>query len=212
VTTPAEVPELLAAVAGIPGVDRVAFDADEAGLLRVDLRTDAEPDAVHAAVDTLLGERFGVPGQPLWTEETTGSFSAAGGRLSVGRCSVDRLVLREEAETTSATVVLSMDGRSAPGSAVQNPRDDGADEKALDGSRVVVSALLLALEELTEDAVIATVEALEFVDGGETVQVRLHLDVDGSEIVSTGSAPVLVHRPQAVARAVLAAVEPHLPT
>jgi hypothetical protein len=197
------VPELLDAVAEIPGVNGASFDAEEAGLLRVDLHADAAAETVHRAVDALLLERFGLPGQAQRLEETTGTLSADDDRLRVGRLAVDRLVVRADDDATSVTVRLSLDGRSAPGAA----EDDGA----ADASRAIVSALLLALEELTEDAVIATIEDLDFVDGGETVNVRLRLDVDGSEIVASGSASVLTHSPQAVARAALSAVEPHLP-
>jgi hypothetical protein len=195
---PAPADEILTAVGELPGVDRVTLDPDDVGLLRLDLHADAAEEAVMSVVEAMLRDRFGVVPSEARLVESTGPLSAVNGRLVV-----ERLVLSSAGGAHTAEVVLTLDGRSAPGSA--------AGTGSLPAVTAVVSALLLALEELTEDAVIATIEDVTFSDGDETATVQLRLDVDGSDIVASGTAPLIAHRPQAVARAVLAAVEPHLP-
>ena len=104
------------------------------------------------------------------------------------------------AGTVAARVGMSLDGRSAPGSA-----------EAESAAEAVGAAILLALEELTEDAVIGTIDGVR-VDSDGIARVRLRLDVDGTEELAEAEAAVLRSAPQAVVRAVLTAVEPHLPT
>jgi len=109
-------------------------------------------------------------------------------------------------------VSVALDERVAPGAAsVAAGSGLGVDDPSGPADAAVATALLLALEELTEDAVIGSVESIAFPDGGGTASVRLRLDIDGAEVEAEASVPVLGHRPQALARAVLAAVEPHLP-
>jgi hypothetical protein len=74
--------------------------------------------------------------------------------------------------------------------------------------RAVAEATLRAVEELTEDAVIGRVETLEVGDGAS---VTLVLDVDGEEVSAFGQSAVHSDPRQAIVRAVLAAVTPHLP-
>lgn len=202
---PAPVAEVLAALEQIPGVSSAGVasgvDAGDGQWLRLDLRDDADEAAVRAAMaDLFRGRSFAEPDE-VRRQETVDARGADGGRLSL-----DRLALSSSPTSGAATVSVALDDRVAPGSA-SLPGDPHGEAVDL----AVATALLLALEELTEDAVIGSVESIGFPDGGSTASVRLRLDVDGSEALAEASVPVLGHRPQALARAVLAAVEPHLP-
>ena len=187
----------------LPGSTRVAGP-----WLRLDLRDDADEAAVRAALAEVLRSRTSAEPGEVRRRETVDSSGADGGRLAL-----DRLVLTAGPSAGSAEVVVALDDRVAPGSASVPGRADVEDGVTTIGvaDSAVVTALLLALEELTEDAVIGSVEQISFPDGGETASVRLRLDVEGSEVLAEASVPVLGHRPQSLARAVLAAVEPHLP-
>lgn len=188
---PAPSPELIAALRQLPGVGDVG--GDPSGALRIDLTADADAAAVRAAVTTLATERFG-PGVRTDSVERMGPVSGD------ARLALDELVLTESAGgRTSAQVRMSVEGRSAAGTA----EADGAAD-------AVVTAILLALEELTEDAVIGTIESAR-VDSDGIARVRLRLDVDGTEEPAEAEAAVLRSAPQAIVRAVLTAVEPHLP-
>ncbi len=203
-TLPASVSELFGALEQIPGVSAVGLDSGPDSWLRVDLYESADEAAVRAALaDVLRARTSGEPAE-IRRQETVGSSGADGSRLAL-----DRLVLTSGASVGSAEVSVALDDRLAPGSA---PVSLAEDAEAGEADTAVATALLLALEELTEDAVIGSVEEITFPDGGGTASVRLRLDVDGSEVPAEASVPVLGHRPQALARAVLAAVEPHLPS
>ena len=99
------------------------------------------------------------------------------------------------------TIVLRRYGREFRGEAPGSTSSHGV-------HRAVAEATLHAIEELTEDAVIGRLESLEV---GEQVLVTLVLDVEGVEITSSAQSEVEADPRQAVVRAVLAAVQPHLP-
>jgi hypothetical protein len=192
VTTSAPAPsdELIDAVRALDGV-RAAASAAEPGVLRVELVDGADEQAVGAVVDALLRDRFGVTSETV-VEDEIGPMPAD------GRLGLERLVLTSGGGAR-AEVLLGLDGRTAPGAADA----DGAAE-------AIAAALLLALEELTEDAVIGTIDNVRE-DSDGVARVRLRLDVDGAEVVATGEAAVVRSRVQAVVRALLVAIEPHLP-
>jgi hypothetical protein len=202
VTTPASLPhalpDLLAELGAVPGVATASLDPVDRELLRLELHETAAADEVWATVGDLLRHRLGLDVPAPQFQEMVAAAPAGAGRLALGR-----LQLTSQGDRCSAEVELSLNGRTVPGA--------GEGSGPMASSKAVAGALLLALEELTEDAVIASIEELEFVDGGERASVRLRLDVDGSEVLTGATAPVLGHRPQAVARCVLTAVEPHLP-
>jgi hypothetical protein len=190
----------LEVVRGVGGVATAVFEpAPDGALLRLDLAPGAAPDEVRLAVEHVLAERFGAVAELLGERENLPSADEPGLR-------VDLLSVTASEEGVSASVVIAHGDARVPGRKDLPAAADG-DESAR--ARVVAEAVLLAVEELTEDAVIGTIDALEFVEDG--VSVRLNLDVDGEARPAAGSSPVLLDPAQAVARAVLAAVEPHLP-
>ena len=183
---------LLAALRDIDGIESVV--GEPSGTWRLDLRPDADPSRVDAAVAGLLADRFGIPGA------TTDLLERMGPVVADGRLAVDELELLDRPGAVVARVGMSFDGRTAPGSA-----------EAESAAEAVGTAILLALEELTEDAVIGTIDGVR-VDSDGIARVRLRLDVDGTEELAEAEAAVLRSAPQAVVRAVLTAVEPHLPS
>jgi hypothetical protein len=182
--------DLIDAVRAVDGVRAVASSA-EAGVLRVELADGTDEKAVGAMVDTVLQERFGLTAEAE-AEDEIGPMPAD------GRLSLERLVLTT-GRGARAEVLIGLDGRSASGAA----STEGATE-------AIATALLLSLEELTEDAVIGTIENVRE-DSDGVARVRLRLDVDGAEVIATGEAAVVRSRAQAVVRALLVAIEPHLP-
>jgi hypothetical protein len=195
VTTPGVLPapsaDLLAALHEIDGVRSVV--GEQSGALRLDLHPDADASRVDAAVATLLADRFGINGA------TTDALERMGPVVADGRLAVDELELTERGGAVAARVAMNLEGRSVPGAA-----------EADSAAEAVTTAILLALEELTEDAVIGTIDSVR-VDSDGIARVRLRLDVDGAEETAEAEAAVLRSVPQAVVRAVLTAVEPHLP-
>jgi hypothetical protein len=187
--------ELLAALAELDGVAAVTPDTAADGV-RVELREDAVESDVSTAAEALLHGRFGISGASSSRVEEIGGIDGE------GRLALERLVLTVGDAGARADVLVRLDDRCAPGSA--------AADVSADAGSAITSALLLALEELTEDAVIGSIERAG-IDGDGVARVRLRLDVDGSDVSASGEAAVIRHRPQAVVRAVLAAVEPHLP-
>lgn len=191
-TTPAVPADLLVALRQVPGVLDASVDA--AARVRLELVDGAgEPAVVEAVAE--VARRFGGEVADASRIDEVGPISAD------GRLALESLALTAADGRVRADVLLGLDGRSAAGTG------EGPDEPA--AAQAVTAALLLALEELTEDAVIGTVEKAEITDG--TAAVRLRLDVDGNEVLAEGAAPVRTHAPQALVRAVLAGLDPHLP-
>jgi hypothetical protein len=183
--------DLVAALRQVPGIGAVT--ADRSGALRIDLADDADAETVRSSVLAVTEQRFG-PGASTVTAERIGPVTAD------ARLALEELVLTDLApERTAAEVSMTLEGRSATGAA-----------EAAVASEAVVTAILLALEELTEDAVIGTIESAR-IDSDGIARVRLRLDVDGTEEAAEAEAAVLRSAPQAIVRAVLTAVEPHLP-
>ena len=201
-TLSADSPDLLAALADLDGVDGVTPEAADA--LRVRLNGDQDQRAVSTSIATVLRERFGVSGARTSTVEEIGAIEGE------GRLALERLVLVAGNGGATADVVVRLDDRTAPGSASSSGAGPAASTEAEAAGAAITTALLLALEELTEDAVIGGIERVG-IDSDGVARVRLRLDVDGADVPASGEAAVIRHRPQAVVRAVLAAVEPHLP-
>lgn len=192
---PAPSPELLAAMRALPGVADVRPASDDA--VTVDLEADATEADVSAALAELVRDQWGAVPTSTTRQERIAAVAGP------GRLGTDEVVLRISGSRVEADVVVSLDDAAASGSSAV----DGPPEAALPAA--VVTAVLFALEELTEDAVIGTVE--QALLGPVEASVRLRLDIDGAEVVANGESAVVAHPPQAIVRAVLAAVEPHLP-
>jgi hypothetical protein len=197
-TTPST--DLLAALADLDGVVDVTPDSagGQAGRLQLTLADGADESRVLADTEALLASHVGPGSRRLGAVEEIGRVNGDG-RLALEQL---RLVLTDE--SVAASMTLALDDRTAQGAAEVSRVGDTA------MAEVVVGAALLALEELTEDAVIGTVERAAVDDDG-VARIRLRLDIDGTDVPAEGEASVLAHRPQAVIRAVLAALEPHLP-
>ncbi|MDQ1634844.1 MAG: hypothetical protein QOJ32_1653 [Frankiaceae bacterium] len=193
-------PDLLSALADLIGVaDAAPDDADgSAGRLRLTLDDGVDEQRVLAAAEAVITSRVGGGTSRVGVVEEVGRISGD------GRLALEQLRLVTSGSGVAASMRLTLDDRTATGSAELDRSDDAAVAEA------VVGAALLALEELTEDAVIGTVERAAVDDDG-VARIRLRLDVDGTDVATEGEASVLVHRPQAIVRAVLAALEPHLP-
>lgn len=215
-TAALSIDEVLAALRGVPGVRSADIGQDEsggAGLLRLDLAEDVDEVEVATSVGRLLRERFGlgVDAGQVQMVEAAADFAAeptphAEHPNDLGYADSDvRVVVMN---VTSAgrkvlvTIVLRRGSRECRGEAPGTTSSHGV-------HRAVAEATLHAVEELTEDAVIGRVERLEVDDG--VAAIALVLDVDGVEIAVSGTSPVDADPRQAIVRAVLSAVAPHLP-
>lgn len=210
--------DVLLAIRSVPGV-RAADIGDDAeggaGLLRLDLAADVDEVEVAASVGRLLRERFGlgVDAGQVQMVEAAEDFAAAplipspsgelsaGSAGSVGEVRVAVMNVTSAGRKVVVTIVLRRYGREFRGEAPGSTSSHGV-------HRAVAEATLHAIEELTEDAVIGRLESLEV---GEQVLVTLVLDIEGVEITSSAQSEVEADPRQAVVRAVLAAVQPHLP-
>lgn len=207
--------DVLQAIRGVPGVRSADIGDDDeggAGLLRLDLAADVDEVEVAASVGRLLREQFGlgVDAGQVQMVEAAEDFSA--GPLTSSSSDEPNVGTSDEVRVavmnvTSAgrkvvvTIVLRRHGRDFRGEAPGSTSSHGV-------HRAVAEATLHAIEELTEDAVIGRLETL---DVGEQVSVSLVLDIDGVEITSSAQSEIDSDPRQAVVRAVLAAVQPHLP-
>lgn len=206
-TTPST--DLLAALADLDGVADVVTDPADGheghdvhdgheGRVRLTVAGGADEQRVLAEAEALLMARVGAGTRRVGVMEEVGRISGD------GRLALERLCVVTSEAGVRASMTLALDDQMAAGSAELGRSGDTAMAEA------VVGAALLALEELTEDAVIGTVERAALDDDG-VARIRLRLDIDGTDVAAEGEASVLAHRPQAVIRAVLAALEPHLP-
>lgn len=209
----ASIDEVLAALRDLPGVRSADIGDDEsggAGLLRLDLAADVDEVEVATSVGRLLRERFGLgvdAGQVQMVEAASDFSTAAGPRSANSAESASGGVRVAVMNVTSAgrkvnvTIILRRGEREYRGEAAGTTTSNGV-------FRAVAAATLLAIEELTEDAVIGRLESLDVTAG--IANVALILDVDGTEIAAEASSPVHADARQAIVRAVLEAVAPHL--
>lgn len=217
-STAASIDEVLQALRNVPGVRSADIGRDEAGgagLLRLDLATDVDEVEVASTVGRLLRERFGlgVDAGQVQMVEAAADFAAApvprsadaGGNGSAATDVVQVTVMNvaSAGRKVIVTIVLRRGEREYRGEAPGTTTSDGV-------FRAVAAATLHAVEELTEDAVIGRLEHLDITGGA--VSVVLVLDVDGVEITACGVSPVHSDPRQAIVRAVLEAVQSHLPT
>lgn len=193
-------PDLLTTLADLDGVADASTDeaGGRAGRLRLTVADGADEQRVLAEVEALLTAWVGGGTRRVGVVEEVGRISGD------GRLALEQLRLVTSDSEVTASLTLALDDRTATGAAGIGRPGDAAMAEAL------VGAALLALEELTEDAVIGTVERAAVDDDG-VARIRLRLDVDGTDVAAEGEASVIAHRPQAVVRAVLAAIDPHLP-
>jgi hypothetical protein len=212
--TAVSIDDVLLALRSVPGVRSADIGDDDeggAGLLRLDLAADVDEVEVAASVGRLLRERFGlgVDAGHVQMVEAAENFAAPFIPSPSGEAN-----LRASAEIGVAVMNVTSAGRKVVVSIVlrregREFRGEAQGTTSVNGVfRAVAEATLHALEELTEDAVIGRLEVLEVAD---QVLVTLVLDVDGVEITATAQSEVHSDPRQAVVRAVLAAVQPHLP-
>jgi hypothetical protein len=183
-----------------------------AGVLRLDLLTDVDEVEVASSVGRLLRERFGlgVDAGQVQMVEAASDFAAPAPRSAdpsetlPGSHPVQVAVMNvtSAGRKVTVTIVLRRGEREFRGEAPGSATSNGV-------NRAVAAATLHAVEELTEDAVIGRLERLSVLEGVATVE--LVLDVDGVEISVSGTSAVHLDPRQAVVRAVLEAVQPHLP-
>jgi hypothetical protein len=213
-TAALSIDEVLAALRSVPGVRSADIGQDDsggAGLLRLDLDDNVDEVEVATSVGRLLRERFGLgvdAGQVQMVEaaadiaaepiaaEYAGDFAHASSDVRVTEMNVT-----SAGRKVMVTIVLRRGARECRGEAPGTTSLNGV-------HRAVAEATLHAIEELTEDAVIGHVEHLEIDNGVATVAVVL--DVDGIEVAASASSPVHSDPRQAIVRAVLSAVAPHL--
>jgi hypothetical protein len=214
-STAVSIDDVLLAIRSVPGVRSADIGDDDeggAGLLRLDLAADVDEVEVAASVGRLLREQFGlgVDAGQVQMVEAAEDFAAAplipspSGEPnpgSPGDVRVAVMNVTSAGRTVVVTIVLRRNGRDFRGEAPGSTSSHGV-------YRAVVEATLHAVEELTEDAVIGRLETL---DVGEQVFVSLVLDVEGVEVTSSAHSEIDSDPRQAVVRAVLAAVQPHLP-
>jgi hypothetical protein len=217
VSSPAvvSIDDVLLALRSVPGVRSADIGDDDeggAGLLRLDLAADVDEVEVAASVGRLLRERFGlgVDAGQVQMVEAAKDFAAAplipspSGEPDLsapGDIRVAVMNVTSAGRKVVVTIVLRRNGREFRGEAPGTTTSNGV-------FRAVAEATLRAIEELTEDAVIGRLEVLEV---AEQVLVTLVLDVDGVEITASAQSEIHSDPRQAVVRAVLAAVQPHLP-
>ncbi len=196
--TVADTGTVLTALRAVDGVRSAELAAD--GLLKLDLRDDADEVEVATAVSRVLHERFGLgvdPGQVQMIEATgpVGPDPVSGPAVGVRSMHVT-----STGRKVHVTVVVALGDREAVGEAAGTTSASGL-------HRAVAEATLHAIEELTDDAVVGRVEQIEI---GEFAAVQLMLDVDGVELAASGSSEVLTDVRQAIVRAVVQATAPHL--
>jgi len=212
-TTAVSIDEVLIALRSIPGIRSADIGDDEAGgagVLRLDLAADADEVEVASSVGRLLRKRFGlgVDAGHVQMVEAAADFADAPSDPSEfdpaghGDVRVSAMKVTSAGRKVMVTIVLRRRERECRGEASGTTTSNGV-------YRAVAEASLHAVEELTEDAVIGRVEHLEVGDGAASVV--LMLDVDGVEIAVSALSPVHSDPRQAIVRAVLEAVAPHLP-
>ncbi len=213
-TAALSIDEVLAAIRSVPGVRSADIGQDDsggAGLLRLDLDENVDEVEVATSVGRLLRERFGlgvdagqvqmveaaadIAAEPV-TNADSHDLASAGCDVRVAEMNVT-----SAGRKVVVTIVLHRGSRECRGEAPGTTSMNGV-------HRAVAEATLHAIEELTEDAVIGHVEHLEVDHGVATV--ALVLDVDGVEVAASATSPVHSDPRQAIVRAVLSAVAPHL--
>ena len=217
-STAVSIDEVLLALRSVPGVRSADIGDDEsggAGLLRLDLATDVDEVEVASTVGRLLRERFGlgVDAGQVQMVEAAADFAAAplirpdeagtSDSGSTGDVRVAVMNVTSVGRKVMVSIVLRRGERECCG---ESPGTTSADGVA----RAVAAATLHAIEELTEDAVIGRLEQLDLSEGAASVV--LVLDVDGVELTVSAASPVHSDPRQAIVRAVLEAVQPHMPS
>ena len=210
-TAALSIDEVLAALRSVPGVRSAGIGQDDsggAGLLRLDLDENVDEVEVATSVGRLLRERFGlgVDAGQVQMVEAAADIAAepvdqADHSTDFGGVRVSEMNVTSAGRKVLVTIVLRRGSRECRGDAPGTTSVHGV-------HRAVAEATLHAIEELTEDAVIGHVEHLEVENG--VASVSLVLDVDGAEVAATASSPVHSDARQAIVRAVLSAVAPHL--
>lgn len=220
---------VLQAVAQLAGVAAATWsslepDAEAAGAdgqrLLLDLEPGADAAVVAHAVGSVVRERFDVG---ISAEDAQLVYRCARIATQEGQPEVDELRVVTGAGTGAHALVALRVGDGV----VVGRSQSAATEAGV--ARAVAEATLYAVEEMTEDGVVGSVEGVVVprpsttgeADGGGAltgtltgtlpeVEVALLLDVAGHERAVSGRAAVGADVRQAVVRAVLAAVFEHL--
>jgi hypothetical protein len=211
-STAVSIDEVLLALRSIPGVRSADIGDDDsggAGLLRLDLEGNVDEVEVATSVGRLLRERFGLgvdAGQVQMVEAAADFAPPAGtdsdGFDGHGGVRVTVMNVTSAGRKVTVSIVLRRGERECRGEAPGTTTANGV-------YHAVAEATLHAIEELTEDAVIGRLEHLDVSES--TASVSLVLDVDGVEVTAEAASPVQSDPRQAIVRAVLEAVQPHLP-
>lgn len=210
-STAVSIDEVLLALRSIPGIRSADIGDDDsggAGLLRLDLAADVDEVEVATSVGRLLRERFGlgVDAGQVQMVEAAADFAPVNGDASGfdghGGVRVTVMNVTSAGRKVTVGIVLRRGERECRGDAPGTTTANGV-------NHAVAEATLHAIEELTEDAVIGRLEHLEVSDS--SASVSLVLDVDGVEMAVSAASPVQSDPRQAIVRAVLQAVQPHLP-
>jgi hypothetical protein len=209
-STAVSIDEVLLALRSIPGVRSADIGDDDsggAGLLKLDLEGNVDEVEVATSVGRLLRERFGlgVDAGQVQMVEAAADFAPAAesdGFDGHGGVRVTVMNVTSAGRKVTVSIVLRRGERECRGEAPGTTTANGV-------YHAVAEATLHAIEELTEDAVIGRLEHLEVSES--TAAVSLVLDVDGVEVTAEAASPVQSDPRQAIVRAVLEAVQPHLP-
>ena len=200
--------EAVEALRSLPGVARAHLQPDDRGgpgLLRLDLDRNVDEIAVAAEVGRLLRDKFGIgvdAGRVQLVEDAEPRVRDG----DAGVPALGRMHLLSAGRHVTATVELSWQGRATVGEARRLATQAGMLE-------AVAAATMQALEDLADDAVLGRV--LDVSAGqdqtGQWVRVRYLLGVGTEEVEVSAEAPVRQDVRQAVIRAAVRAVAPHLP-
>lgn len=210
-STAVSIDEVLLALRSIPGIRSADIGDDDsggAGLLRLDLAENVDEVEVATSVGRLLRERFGlgVDAGQVQMVEAAADFAPAMADAEAfdghGGVRVTVMNVTSAGRKVTVSIVLRRGERECRGEAPGTTTANGV-------YHAVAEATLHAIEELTEDAVIGRLEHLEVSES--TASVSLVLDVDGVEVDALGESEVQSDPRQAIVRAVLQAVQPHLP-
>ena len=197
--------EALRALPGVAGAHIQPDDRGGPGLLRLDLVRDVDEIAVATEVGRLLRDRFGI-GIDAGRVQLVEDAEPRDRQGDAGIPTLARMHLLSAGRHVTATVELTWLDRVADGEARRLATQSGMLE-------AVAAATMEALEDLADDAVLGRVLSVGVAqdESGQRVRVQYLLEVGDDEIELSAEAPVREDVRQAVIRAAVRAVAPHLP-
>lgn len=205
--------DLIAAVRSVPGVADASLDGSAApdGGLRLTLEPGCDETAVSAAVDAVLRERFGLAVDEDAVavvedvEMRRGDGAPPAASDAAARPTIDHMHVVSTGEGVTASVTISVGGRTAVGEA-----SGAGDDLAV--LMTVSSAALLAAADLVDGRALFDPDRVDIVDTGDqrTALVRVVSTEAGQPRLLTGAAIVRDDLRQAVIRATLHAINRRL--